>query len=173
MTRRTTVDGTSARKVAQVWFDRGWSIRAIAAAAGISRTTVADLVHGTRDQFESDVVDAVLGVTRELLVRHADLVPAVATRRRIQHMQVCGWSQGWIAEQAGITQSAVSLIARGDTHMVSPYLELQIERLSGRVGWRDGGTTRTKRNARRQRWRLATDWADIHDPASGLREEPA
>lgn len=167
------VDAAHTQALVREWYRQGWSTQAIADASGVSRPTVTNLLRAALPRCYTTTRDAIAGLTRPLLHRHAVMVPATATTRRVQHLQWCGWPQTVIAEEVGIAQHSVSNLAQGVNLTVTTYLERKVERVFDRMWRRDGGDIRSKKHARRQGWLPVTVWDDINDPYAVPQEVAA
>lgn len=167
------VDARNTHLMVRKWFTRGWTLQAIADASGVSRTTVANLLNFSMTNCSATTRDAIAGLTRPLLHRHAVMVPALATQRRVRHLQWCGWPQRLIADRVGISKPSVSDLVNGKTVCVTKYVERKVERVFEDMWQTDGGDVRSKKHARRQGFVPITAWSDIHDPCEQPKEVAA
>ena len=97
----------------------GGSYRSIAAAAGLAKTTVLDLVTG-RHPATPYTTTALLAVTTDTLTRNR--VDAGGTRLRLRALHVMGHGSARIARAVGADPETIRRLIRGDATTVSPQL---------------------------------------------------
>lgn len=84
----------------------GGSSRSIAAAAGVSRRTVSDVVSGRRRRIRRDLAARLEAVTAgaPALVKPGRLVAAGPTLERLDRLAQLGCSRAWIAGQLAMVR---------------------------------------------------------------------
>jgi transcriptional regulator with XRE-family HTH domain len=97
----------------------GGTYRGIAAAAGLDRATVSDLVRGRRRPTRGTAA-AVLAVTSQAVP--CGRVDAGGTRLRLRALHVMGHGSARIARALGVREMTIRQIVRGDARTVSPKL---------------------------------------------------
>lgn len=128
-----TVDAGPTAERLRALADAGWSIGAIADAAGLSRTALHGIYRGDQNRVARTTETAVLAVKmRDLIARsnRRNFVPKVGTQRRIQALLAIGWTHQDLRERSGlITAVLVSQggkwVSRGNhDRIVALYEEL-------------------------------------------------
>lgn len=92
---RALVDASTVREHIGALVDEGWPVKAIARAAGVSDTSLRDLLAGRTAGTRQAVARAACKVNRRMLYRLAkgeDPVPAVGFTRRVQALQSIGYT---------------------------------------------------------------------------------
>ena len=147
---------------------QGMSVDAIAAAAGLARSTVAPLAwHGThsatRTRISPFIASAIASVTMAKVPGWA-LIPNVGTRRRIEALQVMGWDLRRIGEHLGITFQGVKRLK--DQQRVSRDRADAIAKVYDRLCMVPGPSRRTRQIALANGWAPPLAWDDdtIDDP---------
>lgn len=129
------VDPSAASLHARDLNARGMAAQQIADLAGVSETTVSDLIRGTRSVDKGSY--AVKGITREgarriLSVRYTQpgpvgaLVDAVGTRRRVQALMAAGWPTTHLSRAFGVRIETLQRLASG-AERVRPGVAAAIE----------------------------------------------
>lgn len=151
---------------------RGWgmSVRAIAAAAGLGESTVSPLYwpgHGSRRTFVlPSTVDALAMVTTPLQAPPWAHIDSAGTRRRIEALQVVGWSQQEVATRLGISRQAVAQMKRAA--LVTVANAVRVRDVYDELCMKPGTDRRTRRWATRMGYAPPLAWDDesIDDPAA-------
>jgi hypothetical protein len=117
----------------------GASTRSMAAAAGVSRRTVCDVLAGRRVRIREGVGRRLLALTTADSPPGHALVDATATVRAIAHLEELGYSRMWIAEQLGASDARLHVARR---QRVRERTERAVLGLEDRVAGRPPGAER-------------------------------
>jgi hypothetical protein len=112
--------------------DVGAGTRSIAATAGVSRRTVADVRAGRRAQISGHVAEQLLAVTAGDLGPWA-VVDAAPTRQLVRQLEQLGYPNTWVAAQLG-SRARRPRLQLGDK--VRIRTALAVAQLAERVGGR-------------------------------------
>lgn len=168
------VDPGPARKHLDRLRGVGMTDQMIARAAGVTQPTVRSLRIGRYETVARTTAVAVLGVSPRP-TRQQSLVLAFGAARRIQALMLMGWSQGELADRAGMHRRQLPKLLHAtridwETHCV-------IDGLFRALWDRDGGNVRARLWAQRQGWAPALAWDDIDDywerPKFGNGSQPS
>jgi lambda repressor-like predicted transcriptional regulator len=161
--------------------DAGLTLSEIARLSGVNHDTLRTIT-GRRRGIERRRITRVneqriLAVRLDLdrLPPHA-LIPATATRRRLQALAVTGWSAAVLAERAGVQQQALTLLRSGRQPLVRAGTARAVRDLFERLACTDAlglvpdaaKAKLVKTLARRRGWAPAAAWDEdtIDDPAA-------
>jgi len=97
----------------------GGSYHGIAAAAGLSRTTVRDLITGRRPATPYTIT-ALLAVTTATM--SPARIDAAGTRLRLRALHVMGHGSARIARAVGVDDTTIRRLVRGNTSTITPTL---------------------------------------------------
>ncbi|HEY1176508.1 MAG TPA: hypothetical protein VGF17_10145 [Phytomonospora sp.] len=170
---RVRVDAQPAREHV-LHLARTLSYSAIAAAAGVSQSTVSRVVAGRYVHMNPDVSKALLAV-RPNAGAGVELVSAVGTARRLRALRCLGWPNSDIAPHVGVTRQALGYIASGRTVHVSARLRDAVMDVYDELSMRtpvatsptdQGRYDRARRLAQRMGFLPPLSWDDdtIDDP---------
>ena len=145
------------------------SITEVAAATGVSTSSLSNIARRKHDRVQQRVADAILGATVPPARMSAR---ALGARRRVEALHAAGWPFAWIAAEAGVTDRYVMRIAAGAAEtMRTPEFERiasAYERLAFTAP-RDCRQTRDARTRAAARgFAPPAAWDNIDDP----REQP-
>jgi hypothetical protein len=151
----------------------GWTVTAIAEAAGISASTLRGARNGDRTRFSAKAA-ARLSAVRATLDELPDrpLLSALGTRRRLQALACNGWSTPVLADYTGLHKSMVVKLRCGEaiTTRVSAIRAVRdaYEQLSTRQAPATPAAARSRNEAAARGWAPPGAWAgvDIDDPAA-------
>ncbi|MFM9261838.1 hypothetical protein ACKAMS_24690 [Rhodococcus sp. 5A-K4] len=138
----------------------GLSFAMIARAAGITETTITNMLDGSSAQIRRGVADALASVDGKPH-RQQSFVSSAGTRRRIEGLAVLGFSVNYVATELGVDKSNFAKIRKRQTVTYETYSA--VKELFDGVG-ADGGCTRTKRWAASNGFVHPLLWDDIDDP---------
>lgn len=191
--RSLVVDATPARDHVRALMAQGMGWKHIAAAAGVSASTLGPVLYGAyRDQPEHpdhrpprrqigrDLAAAILAV--ELDIAPGALVDATGVRRRVQALIAVGWSITQVADRLGLVRTNMRLdTAKAVTsatrdRVAALYEEMRHQQPPAATRWQAGAVTRSRNYAARHGWVTADAWdADtIDDPrATPMPTDPA
>jgi transcriptional regulator with XRE-family HTH domain len=159
----------------------GISVKAVAKAAGVSQTVAQDVRHGRHARIERRSAEAILAVDpARLRPMQGSRVLALGTVRRVRALAVLGWSGRAMAEQMGISHSAVSRalaggyevnsitrqrVAKGYRRLIliGPPQATPSERIASR---------KARERARVSGWAGPLDWEDIDNDEAPIPSEP-
>jgi lambda repressor-like predicted transcriptional regulator len=159
----------------------GIGYRQVAATAGVSRTTVAELMNtgrGLHRGVRPEVATAILTVTRERILERkteralaggtSDRIDATGSRRRIQALVAIGWPMRELAERIGVTPANLAAVLRRPAvtgHTAKLVADLY-DQLSMTVPADGEATHRARLRAARNGWQPPLAWDDesIDDP---------
>lgn len=163
-----SVEANPARLHIATCMGAGMSLRAIAAAAGISATQASAINTGKRVTCLPQTRDAILsvrpGVTTDATPDTSEpFVPKIGTVRRIQALHALGWPHTAISAKAGVrTNCLPSQVGRWVTLSTHEAVARAYDELSAT----QGPSERTRGWARRFGYLPPAAWDDIdHDPA--------
>jgi hypothetical protein len=142
--------------------DAHWTKDQIAAAGGVSRKTVWNILHGERPTVQ-------IGTARSLLTLRPDrriggMLPALGAMRRLHALAAMGWPLAWSAEQVGISYTAARDISSGRTKAVQDFHHRAIDLLYRKHAMQLGPSAMARAVARSKQWPTAAAWDDIDDP---------
>lgn len=170
------VDSRQSAYLVGRWWREGYALHDIAAAAGVSTSTLSSLLNDPNPTVLADTHHRIVGLTVESLDSHAFHVNVAGTRRRVRHLQLCGYSYKEIAHAAGCAVGAVHSIAHAHTDRVRRELRDRL-RDAFDILRHSGGTSmhaeRTRQAALARGWLPITAFTDPDDPASTPKEEAA
>lgn len=174
--RPVAVPTTTVRDHLAPFIDAGWSPLVIAAAAGVSPTTVISIGKLRRPTVKAGTAATLLGLDWANLVAHQDAakkVPALGSRRRIEALVWQGWTldqiathadvnpatidrviHGWQARTAGTTAAAIDAAYRTLWNVEPPAADWKAAR----------SITMARRRARLHGYQPALAWDSIDDP---------
>lgn len=144
------------------------SLSAIAAAAGLSESAIFDIARGHRATIQPNTHAAILNVTTPPDHGNHRRSP-VGTLRRLQALQVLGWSYQTISHHSGISAEYLSDIANRPPVMVEKqtadaitraYEQLSTSTPVPRSPQHAGGITRARAHAQAQGWLPPDAWID-------------
>jgi lambda repressor-like predicted transcriptional regulator len=151
----------------------GWSLRSIAATAGISTTTASYLVNG-QPTVKHSVATAILGVDPNQVPIRASkqttepFVSRVGTTRRIQALLFMGWTHVEMTARSGVRTAAL-LHQQG--RWVTRSTHDKVATLYRDLSHRPGPSERTRTRARNRGYLGPASWDDIDlDEAPELDE---
>lgn len=159
------VDATAAQlHIKQLTAD-GMTYAAIARAANLPKQTIQDICTGKRRQTSPARRDAILTVTPGPTTR-INHVPATGTRRRIQGLQLLGWSYAHIDQAAGVeglrsTMSKQPATVRRET---AEAVTRATRTLLKRVPPDNGYTKQIRDRAAAKGWTPLLLWDDVDNP---------
>lgn len=154
----------------------GMGYRAVAANAGVARSTIAGLYKsrrtGQRREFvRRETAQLILNVSFDS--RLGIRVDATGTRRRLQALIAVGWSNSQLAQRLGWNRSNFISLLTGNAVRKSTemkvrrlYDELWDQRPSAETRWDRAAITRSLRRAATHGWAPPMAWDDdtIDDP---------
>jgi plasmid maintenance system antidote protein VapI len=155
----------------------GGSYRGIATTAGVTRATLRDLVYERR-QSTSGTVAAVLAVRRDAIP--PGRLDAGGTRLRLRALHVMGHGSARIARAAGVRETTIQQLVRGDARTVSPTLRDKIaavydawwdKRAPERTPAERGAATAARRRAIAGNWCAAAALDDDQLDTPGYRPQ--
>ncbi len=160
----------------------GMGIRRIAEAAGVTRSTVTNLLYGKRNRPPSrrvtgDTARRIQGVADVAvtgLAAHA-LVDSSGSRRRLQALATLGWSTAALARRAGINRQRLDRALTRDRSSAATTLAVAklYDALWSTTAPPSAAATRTMRVARGRGWVPPLAWDDEIDLPSAEAHQPA
>ncbi|HWB36551.1 MAG TPA: hypothetical protein VHA75_11060 [Rugosimonospora sp.] len=150
----------------------GMTATAIAAAAGVSASTVKNLNRAVRPTIQGPVAAAILAVTFTVTEkRWPGHIDPTGTRRRIQALAAIGHTLRSQARWMGTNDSTLHRIAHGIAPSVHANLAARVAAvyrvLSTRQPPRSVHAVRIRNVAAREGWHSPIAWPDIDDPQAG------
>jgi plasmid maintenance system antidote protein VapI len=142
---RPTAAAAAARARIRRLHQDGSTYQAIAATAGLTRSTVSDLARGRRRPARGTTY-AVLAMNTDTIPRHR--LDAGGTRLRLRALHVMGHGSARIARALGVRETAIQDLIRGDARTISLKLRDKVTDLYD--AWWDKRAperTRFERNA--------------------------
>lgn len=150
--------------------DAGMTITAIAAAVGVSTSTVHRVLNEPGVRVRESVAQKLLSVHPSRPVTVVGLI------RRVQALAALGWTTTQIAEAADVHPDTVQAFRRGDRteihgnahRLVDAYARLSMRTPPRTNKWEKAIVTRARREAQRNGWPPPLAWDDdlIDDPAA-------
>lgn len=174
---RPWADPEPAREhVRALLLDKEMTVRQIAAGAGVSRTLIASLRDGTRENIRPGKADAILAVRPGPATPHARIC-ATGTTRRIRALMALGWRASDQAARSGLAPTTISELAAGQEKTTASAAGA-IRGTYDELWNRQGPSDRTRAYARKQGWVPPAAWPDetIDNPSAspeGIRREQA
>jgi hypothetical protein len=163
--------------------EHGLSVRTISRLSGVSMKALASIVWGVDGRapnalVRQDTADRLFAVRPRLeLLDPLTKVGSTGTRRRLQALQVVGWSQRQIASRLRTNGSYIGKVVHGHVRHVQVRTALAVRRLYDEL-WdvvppmvtaaQRGSVTRVRQGAARLGWVPPLAWDDdtIDDPAA-------
>ena len=108
----------------------GIGYKAIAAAAGLAKSTMAMILTGKRAQIRRHHADRILAVDRSAIADHA-LVPAGPTWKLLDELLAAGYTRTFLAKQLGSRSKTPSLQIQADR--ITALTASKVERLYRRI----------------------------------------
>lgn len=168
------IDTAPARTHLATLAGAGWSIRAIAGAAGLAPVTVSRL-HNGQANASPDTLRKILAVNPSTIPTTPSrqttepFVPRIGTVRRLQALQYMGWTTAYLREHHGIPPATLYQQGRWVTRTMHDRVAAAYRELSHRLG----PSERTRIRARRAGYVSPASWDDIDLDQAPEREEPA
>lgn len=153
----------------------GMSRSMIARAAGVTSTTVNNIVNGVQHSCTVEVRDHLHAVSPRPN-KHQAYVLSYAANRRLDGLAVMGWPTLTLAQEMGMgtNRGRLDWVRRGGP--IAWGTHETIADCYARLSDVDGGNTRTKRWAKRRNLVHPMDWRDVDDffarPSSPERMTP-
>jgi len=161
----------------------GLSVRTLHRLSGVSMKSLASLIWGVEGrepsgQVRQETADRIMAVRpRFELLSPVAKIGVTGTQRRVQALQVVGWSPLLIAADLSATAAYVSKIARGRVPKVKVRTAIAVKDVYERLWaaeppqgsqWERTIATRIRRKATRYGWAPPMAWDDetIDDPAA-------
>lgn len=142
----------------------GWSMRGIAAAAGVDDSTVMRIFRGEYAYLRTSTATKLEAVG--IMDVGARTQSAAGSIRRVQALQAAGYDQVRLAAETGVDQTTISKLSRGVQARVNTDIALKIDAAWQRLAALPVGEP--TRLAKANRWPVPMAWNDIDDPM----EEP-
>lgn len=181
------VDATACRTHIRRLMAQGMGWKRVAAAAGVSESTVYPILYGVgwpgddyyrppRKQVTRATHEAIMAV--QLDVAPGTPVDARGVRRRLQALVAIGWPQSRLAERLGMTPGNLQRVMHAENvlHRTAQmtrnlYDELWDSEPTAANSYEAGGIVRAKRHARQAGWPPPMGWDDIDlDPEPGIAQ---
>jgi transcriptional regulator with XRE-family HTH domain len=155
--------------------ETGLSVESIARLSGVSPKSLASLIWGIEgrpptSKVRQDNADRIFGVRPRLdLLKPTCAVDSTGTRRRLQALQVLGWSPGVLSSQLSMSHTYVNRICRGELTQVRIYTANSVKALYERMWdkqppestrYEQMVATRMRRKASRNGWAAPMAWDD-------------
>lgn len=165
------VDAKPVRGHAYDLENRGMSRRSIAEAAGVSATTITNLMNGNTATMQRSVANKVLAVRPEHILartRPAGFVPAIGARRRIRALYAIGHTADTIAADLGVKPFAIRNIVNHPGRWIARTAHDDIVTAYERLWDVPGPSGHNRARAARWGWLPPMAWDDdtIDDPAA-------
>lgn len=155
-------DANDARLHIATCLGQGMSLRAIAAAAGVSVQSVHKIHHGQATARQATITGITAvdpGVTRESTPDTTEpFVPKVGAVRRVQALLALGWTHALLTEHAGL-RTGVMLHQQGRWVTLSTFEA--IERVYNELCMKPGPSERTRGRAAAMGYVPPLGWDDI------------
>jgi transcriptional regulator with XRE-family HTH domain len=177
------VDATPAREHVRMLGRHGLGHRRVSDLAGISNGVMSKLLYGIPGRppsrrIRSATEAAILAVTPRAGLAPSAAVDATGTRRRLQALVACGWSQARLAARLGMTlQNFISMLTQERVKqstrgaVCALYDELWNTAPEEKTRWDRTAATRARNMAAARGWVPPLAWdEDVIDDPSG---EPA
>jgi DNA-binding XRE family transcriptional regulator len=141
---------------------QGMGVREIAAAAGVTRQTVAHIDDRARG-IRPDTARRILAVRFDPF-----RVPATGATRRVQALAALGWTRAQIADAAGLHEHGIGDVMAGSVTYVYRTTDQGIRRAYDALSMRHGRSVHARRRAAAAGWPPPLAWDDftIDDPAT-------
>jgi len=159
------VDATPAQQHIKQLLANGMTVAGIGRAATLPKQTIQDIRDGQRQTSQARL-DAILNVTYQPPLRN-NHVNAAGTRRRVQGLQLLGWSYPHI-DAAGGTTSLRTVMAKqpGSVRRETADAVARATRaLITRTPPTDKYARQVQARARAKGWVPLMEWVDIDNPA--------
>lgn len=155
-------DAAEARRHIECLRAAGVSIRAIAAAAGLSATTISRTSRGLDKQIKIRVHSAILSVTVETARQRNGraFVPAVGSRRRIHALYAIGHTADTIAEICELDAPAIRNALNAPGTWITAAKDREITRAYNQLWNKPGASTHNRSRAKRNGWAPPLAWDD-------------
>jgi lambda repressor-like predicted transcriptional regulator len=163
----TTTTAEAREHVAQL-LNRGVTIPAIVATAGVSERTLYSVLHLTNRTIKNGTAEALRSIPTNT-ASSSGLVPALDTKRRLQALIAYGYTLTDIAQRSGLALSGLVNIAYGKQVNVEAGTRNRVADIYEKLSTTPGPCDAARKQGRDNRWRVPAAWDDIDDP----REEPA
>lgn len=147
----TRVSTREARAHINHLVELGASLPAIAKAAGLAESTVANVLRYQAKCFRV-TEQLILGVTFADTVPHIVNVPLGGLVERLRQAQARGWSQHVIAREVGVPQTMIYRCAHGETKRVGVGAAKKIDRFLRKIDGLEGPSGRSRAEAIRKNW---------------------
>ena len=153
--------------------ETGLSVESIARLSGVSPKSLASLIWGIEgrpptSKVRQDNADRIFGVKPRLdLLKPTCAVDSTGTRRRLQALQVLGWSPGLLSTRLSMSHTYVNRICRGEIPQVRIYTvksvtalyeDLWDKRPPESTQYEQMVATRMRRKALRNGWAPPMAW---------------
>lgn len=152
------IDAAPARERIRSLQQAGWTIGAIARAAGLNDNQVLHMATARRTRAAK--IAAVLSVGRNNPPN--GMVDSAGTRRRLQALHLLGWRASDMAELLGVTPGAVSHYCY--SKRVTSRVAADVARVTAELWPNLGPSEQTRARAARNGWAPLAAWDDDHGP---------
>ncbi len=139
----------------------GWTYPEIAAAAGVDRRTVHNIMTGYVAHVHQRTATTIVGL------RPADApnrVPGIGTCRRIQALALMGWPITWTGREVGMRGSQVNELMAGRRKRIPRAQAEAVKALFEKRWMTPGPSVQARTVALRNGWVPALAWDDIDNP---------
>lgn len=158
---KRTIDPTPIALHVATLLGQGWSCRGIAGAAGVAPQTVTRLKRGDAKTIGREAAAKILavnGLPREASHQTTEpFVPRVGTVRRLQALQVMGWTTTYLRDEYGINPCTLYQQGRWVTRSTHD----KVARAYRELSHRRGPSERTTQRALARGYVGPADWNDI------------
>lgn len=140
----------------------------VAERTGLHRDTISNICRRRQTRTTAENAAKILAVPVPAIAESSCCrLPAIGTRRRIQALCAIGYSNAYIAQRLGMTETNVSRIHRRSGH-VSAEIARRVDLLFRELQLTPGSNVRARNRARKNGWPppLAWDEETIDDPAA-------
>lgn len=139
--------------------NNGWTIRAIAASAGLTTVTIGNITSGRTTSVRTSTARKINQLTNH--TNKGPWLPAWPTQRRLRSLQAAGWTQTAIANATNTSQAGISTLTTGKRHVT----RATAENIAALYAKHEGDPVREPSPAARKHgWVPPAWWDNIDNP---------
>lgn len=151
------------------WLHHGYTLKAVADAAGVGVRNLVALRAGEQTWIHSDVRDRIMACVPAL---EAPTVPAIGSARRIRALVAMGWRYVDLEPETGISSKELSRLATDSQLRIGRVRAGMVAEAYDRLSMTTGPSSKARVRARRKGWAPPLAWDDetIDDPMESPEE---